>query len=292
MKYNYFKRILLWSLERFPPIQILSALLTFAIVCIPHKMFSGWLLFHGTFVVYSLLLTLRVLDEHKDFKNDLIAHPERLLQKNILSLKDLRILASLLILSSLFIIIFNYLTFNVLISLVFVIAWMILMTKEFFISEWLNRHLLMYSVSHLLISPLLIYLCAQIAGTAQYEKIYLMMSVSFLSAFSYEVARKIKGTDEKNLSESNYVNSYGINKPLSLFVFLSILDLAVSYQLNSTLRETSMMQFAIYTIAVCLILLSAFLFFKNPNKKHRKVNEGVAALTGLISFLIPLSILV
>ncbi len=119
-----------------------------------------------------------------------------------------------------------------------------------------------------------------------------MMLVSFLSAFSYEVARKIMGTDEENLNESNYVNSYGIKKPLILFVSISGLDLIVSYLLNSTVRQTSAIQIAIYLFTFALVLLSAFMFLRKPNKKQRKINEGIAALTGLVSFLIPLSILI
>src|SRR3954469_6703226 len=44
----------------------------------------------GLVALWSFFLWLRVLDEHKDFDNDLIAHPNRVLQRGLITLADLR----------------------------------------------------------------------------------------------------------------------------------------------------------------------------------------------------------
>lgn len=287
MKKPFINRIFLWSLERFPPIQVVSAFLTFAIVTLPlvqpdHLMQT---LCYGTWIVWSILLVLRVLDEHKDYESDLVAHPERRLQKGELSLSDLRKVAFFFSATSFLLIVVIALRVQVLIALGALIFWIFLMTKEFFVHRWLFERLFLYSVSHLLVSPFLIYFSATLVGTQNNANIIFMMAISFFSAFSYEVARKIKGTDEENLKEMNYVNAYGVRGPVFLFFVVSCLAL-----LSSTyLVELTNIKIGIYLFAVVYVFIAALLFYKNPQKKFRKLNEAAAAAVGLISFLIPLS---
>jgi hypothetical protein len=286
MKKKFLNRIILWSIERFPPIQILTAFLTFAIVCLPLTQSGLPVLFSsGTFIVFSILLTLRVIDEHKDYSSDQIAHPERLLQKQVLSLSDLRKVAYFFSALSGLIVIVSYLNTAVIVALSLLLIWGFLMTKEFFVHNWLSKKLIIYSISHLLISPFLIYFCAAIAGTQDNEKIVSMMMVSFFCAFSYEVARKIKGHDEENLNESNYINSYGVTKSLVLWVIVSILAIVAS----TTMVDVNPVKLYFYLGTVFYVLLSAFLFYKHPVKKYRKLNEAAAGMVGLISFVVPLA---
>lgn len=290
MKKNYLNRIMLWSLERFPPVQILTAFLTFSLVCIPLAGSSSLMipLVCGTWIVFSVLLTLRVLDEHKDYESDLIAHPERLLQKKVVSLNDLRILALFFSLTSLALIILFFYSVAAVVALWVLIFWGFLMTKEFFAKEWLSKKLWLYSVSHLLISPLLIYFCATLVQTENNSNLMWMMLVSFFSAFSYEVARKINGDNEVNLKESNYVNSYGKAGPLLLFIAVSGFALFSSSQMV----ELSTTLISIYSLCAVYVLSAAFLFFTKPIKKFRQLNEAAAATVGLVSILIPVSKLV
>ena len=46
--------------------------------------------FPGFIIFFFSIVHLRVLDEHKDYKRDIIAHPDRLLSRGIITLKDLR----------------------------------------------------------------------------------------------------------------------------------------------------------------------------------------------------------
>src|SRR5690349_3066406 len=47
--------------------------------------------------VWCFFLMLRVFDEHKDFDADAIAHPNRVLQRGLVTLRDLRVLGALAI---------------------------------------------------------------------------------------------------------------------------------------------------------------------------------------------------
>ncbi len=287
MKKPFLNRIILWSFERFPPVQFITAFLTFAIVCIPVAIQPNLCrnLFLGTWIVFSVLIILRILDEHKDYESDLVAHPERLLQKKILSLLDLRKVALFFLTTSLVLVFVFYRKATVYTSLLGLIFWGFLMTKEFFVKKWLSERLFLYSISHLLISPALIYFCATLVGSENNKNIYLMMLTSFFSAFSYEVARKIKGTDEENINEMNYVNAYGIINPLILFVCVSVFALLASIQMV----QLTNLNLIFYMIGFVYCIAAAILFYKKPVKKFRKLNEAAAATVGLIAFLVPLS---
>lgn len=284
MKKSYLNRIILWSNERFPFVQILTAFLTFAIVCLPLFEVNFSVFARGTWIVLSLLLLLRVLDEHKDFVSDGIAHPERLLQKGVLSLNDLRKLAVFFCFVSVVLIFSFNVNIEIIISFMALIFWGYLMFKEFFVKEWLSQKLFLYSLSHLLISPLIIYFCACLVGSQNNENIFYIMAVSFFSAFSYEVARKIKGKNEENLLESNYVNSYGIIGPLVLFVVVSILALSAS----TFLIQMTPVKLGFYIFSGCYVFTTSILFYFKPQKSMRKLNEASAATIGLVSFVIPL----
>ncbi len=284
MKKSYLNRIILWSIERFPLVQIITAFLTFTIVCISLAGVNFSVIARGTWIVLSLLLLLRVLDEHKDFVSDSVAHPERLLQKGVLSLNDLKWLASFFCIVSLLLVLSFEVNLPIVFSLCALIAWIYLMYKEFFLKEWLSQKLFLYSVSHLFVSPFIIYFCACLVGTQNSQTIFYTMAVSFFSAFSYEVARKIKGKNEVNLLESNYVNSYGMLGPLILFVTVSILAVYSS----TFLIQMDTFKLGFYIFSGCYVVATSCLFYFKPQKNMRKLNEASAATIGLVSFIIPL----
>src|SRR5690606_183321 len=96
---------------------------------------------------------LRVFDEHKDFEEDLRFHPERVLQRGVITLRDLRLLAGLAIIT-------EFTSASILgpaavLALTVAFLFSLLMMREFFVGEWLKRHFLVYATSHMLIMPLL-----------------------------------------------------------------------------------------------------------------------------------------
>lgn len=214
----------------------------------------------------------------------MIAHPERRLQKGLVSLKDLRKLGLLTVAA--FIILLSTFTLNLQILFTFflLVSWITLMTFEFFSKNWLQDRLFLYSVSHLLVSPFLILFCASLVGTLENRDLIYMVGVSFFSAFSYEVARKVKGLDEENKFEKNYMNSYGKNKSLVLYVSVSLFPILCSTQLT----EVSSAYLFLYILAYVYVLLTSYLFYNRPIKKFRKLNEASSVTLSLISFVIPI----
>ena len=89
-------------------------------------------------IMFIFFLQLRIADEFKDFEEDMKYRAYRPVPRGIISLKELRNIG----IAGFFIQLALILFFNkdVLIIFFIVYLYILLMTKEFFIPEWLNQH--------------------------------------------------------------------------------------------------------------------------------------------------------
>ena len=212
------KSIWTWSLERFPPINFISAYLLYALsaAMTRHDFYGvGRFRLNWSDLLCGLALTLhflvlRVLDEHKDYAVDIRAHPERILSRGIVSLKSLRVVGVTAAVVSLAITLaigekqawlaWSLMTF-----------WTSLMSFEFFCGQWLNRNLIVYSVSHMLVLPFMIFWAATLAeprASMAHSLPYLLV-FTFLNGLLYEVVRKIKGREEEIPAVITFSKTWG-----------------------------------------------------------------------------------
>ncbi|MBC7545087.1 MAG: hypothetical protein H7338_20365 [Candidatus Sericytochromatia bacterium] len=165
--------------------------------------------------VYVLIfLHLRVFDEHKDYAVDSVRFPQRVLSKGWVTLPQLRRIANVAI--PLEVIIAGLVGPRFLVATLTLIAYSLLMLKEFFVADWLKRHMVLYGMSHMAIlflmvlgvfvgigdrlppgfqpfaSPLLIY------GGTIYAWVY-----------SLEIARKIRAPEKEMPDVDTYSKILG-----------------------------------------------------------------------------------
>ena len=95
------KRILAWMDERFP---FANALLFFILYLTSAAVARSALneninisLFDAIncLITWGLFLVIRVFDEHKDYDEDVLNHPQRILQSGLITLTHLKVLASI-----------------------------------------------------------------------------------------------------------------------------------------------------------------------------------------------------
>src|SRR5260370_38008999 len=96
---------------------------------------------------------LRVLDEHKDAAVDRRYRPELPVPRGLVTLADLRwagggALVTVLALNAL-------LAPVLLLPCLAIAVWAALMTREFFVREWLRAHPAAYLISHMAIMPMI-----------------------------------------------------------------------------------------------------------------------------------------
>jgi len=172
---------------------------------------------------------LRVFDEHKDYAEDCRNHPERVLQRGLITLRDLRRLGALAIAGELVLAALH--SRAALVAVLVALGFSILMRREFFVGAWLRRHFLLYATSHMLIMPLFALVVFSFAtGRWPWEApgwFFLYAWVGFFVTFNWEVSRKIRAPEEEREGVESYTKIFGTYGAAYLVLAIRVVDTAL-----------------------------------------------------------------
>ena len=100
-------------------------------------------------IIFMFFFQLRITDEFKDYEEDLKYRPYRPVQRGIISLKALGKIGLATVIVQ--IILAHVINPKLIYFMLLVWIYMFLMTKEFFIKNWLTERILIYALSHVVI---------------------------------------------------------------------------------------------------------------------------------------------
>jgi 4-hydroxybenzoate polyprenyltransferase len=100
---------------------------------------------------FLFFLQLRIADEFKDFEEDSRFRPYRPVPRGLVSLRELGVLGALAALVQLGLAL--WLDPSLVLLLAVAWAYLVLMSKEFFVAQWLKARPVAYMVSHMVIIP-------------------------------------------------------------------------------------------------------------------------------------------
>lgn len=298
----FFTRFLAWMKERFPfanALLFFTLYLTTAAVTRSSGDAAIVLSLHdliGALVTWSFFLVLRVFDEHKDYELDCRNHPQRVLQSGLITLVHLRVAAVVAIASQvLWSAWLDQGIGQVTVAWFAMFLWTCLMGKEFFVADWLNRHLTWYAVSHMLVMPLIVWWLANLAapGTGLTPVLQVMMLLAFISGFCFEITRKTKGPEEERDTIDSYSRIFGTRG--SAAVVMALVTAMVANQLwLITLIAGNVVVWAAAVLAVFLALglYQLIRFIREPSAKGRETNEAIVALTMLAGYAVVIAVAV
>lgn len=285
-----FKYLLNYLNERFPFINMMLFFILYAMVFVVYQMTiansNHSYLFHitGILAVISFFFRLRVFDEMKDYKLDQVNHPQRVLQSGKINLPTLQFLA---LVGFIVEIIFIYKAGKASqLTWMLALIYSILMRFEFFIPNWLNKNLLMYAISHMIIMPLIILWIwsshqPEIHFTT--ELIYLLL-LSLLSGFAFEVARKTHSIEAERETVDSYSKQLGLFNAQLLIITLAIGMCASLILLFNLLNVPIYLYLTI--CAICLWIIWEYSkTMKNPTELAFRKNEKKVSLMMLVSYL-------
>ena len=247
-------------------------------------------------VTWSFFLVLRIFDEHKDYELDCHNHPQRVLQSGLITLNHLKIVGVLAI--ALQIGYSMYVDGGIgatVTAWAIMFAWTCLMGKEFFIAEWLTRHLTWYAVSHMMVMPLIVWWLAHMAQPDAALSIPLMafMSLAFISGFCFEIARKTKGPEEERDTIESYSRIFGTRG--SAVVVMSLLTgmvLNQGFLVSQLSSNFPVWAAAILGLFYSLAMFQVGKFIQSPSVKGREKNEGVIALNMLAGYSVLIAVVI
>lgn len=228
----------------------------------------SWPTLYSFFGLLLFFALLRLMDELKDYRKDLVAHPDRPLPRGLLSPSEVSSVIQRLALGM---VVYGCFGIGVVnaesgVTYLLIAGYLWLMYREFYVGRWLEHHELLYAVSHQLI---LIPLCAFAVFAVNPNFVvmpstYLYGGLVLGSFFSYEVCRKLDPAAHPLLKTYRFL--YG---PLGCFALVAV---------SSAVAATAAWKLGVYPLlwpATALLLVTFVLFVRS----QFKLVEAVASLS-------------
>jgi len=280
------KRLSLYLDERFPlPTHLPVATLFFAGNYFLAERLSqagpltvGWKALGGLVVTFLTFFFLRVLDEFKDYATDVHAHPERVVSRGIMPLSTLRVIGSVIW----FVLMAVTLAQGPvpLAAYCAVLGFAGLMYKEFFVGEWLKRHIVLYALSHQGITPLLCFYVYVLStsGTHWHPTFWAMMAMASFMGLSWEFARKVRTPDDESPLIDTYSKHFG-PEGAALLAFSTLVLGAAAASLIAIRQGFTPAAWIILALGGLTTLTGFIGFWRSPSPKGaRRLGDWASAL--------------
>ena len=245
-------------------------------------------------IIFMFFFQLRITDEFKDYEEDLKYRPYRPVQRGIISLKALGKIGIATIIIQ--IILAHVINPKLIYFMLLVWVYMFLMTKEFFIKNWLTERILIYALSHVVIMIFItlvivkgtgyileshfletLYLSVEKYGKNIFIGLIPLFALNYLNGIVLEIGRKTRRADEEEYGVQTYSKLWGKKKAaviLSLLFaveyFLVILGLSYTYE-----------KYFLFSGLVLLIILIISIYFMIKFLKKDLSGKIVESVSGL-----------
>jgi 4-hydroxybenzoate polyprenyltransferase len=244
----------------------------------------------GAVALFCFFFHLRVFDEHKDYAEDCRHYPGRVLQRGLVTLRHLKLLGGIALATQ--IALAAWCGPAALVAWAAAFLFSVLMLLEFFARDWLKRHFLVYTVSHMLVMPLLSLMVWSFAtGRYPWEAPFwygIYAWVGFFVTFNWEVSRKIRAPEDEIDGVDSYTRVFGTYGAawvvLGIRVVDTLLVILVGRHLGLGWGFTAAL---VALFGVCLYAFYRFRF--HTSRKTAKLMETYAGLY-IIAFDIILAV--
>lgn len=250
-------------------------------------------------IIFMFFFQLRITDEFKDYEEDLKYRPYRPVQRGIISLKALGKIGIVTIIIQ--IILAHIINPKLIYFMLLVWIYMFLMTKEFFIKNWLTERILIYALSHVVI---MIFITLVIVKGTGYilqdhflETLYLLLekykknifigliplfALNYLNGIVLEIGRKTRKANEEEHGVQTYSKLWGRKKAVFILCILYVIEyIFVLFGLSNINKEFFLVGQLILTITLILSIHFTIKFLKKD--LTGKIPENISGIWILIS---------
>ena len=250
-------------------------------------------------IIFMFFFQLRITDEFKDYEEDLKYRPYRPVQRGIISLKALGKIGIATIIIQ--IILAHVINSKLIYFMLLVWIYMFLMTKEFFIKNWLTERILIYALSHVVIMIFITLVIVKGTGyileshfletlylsLERYEKnIFIglipLFALNYLNGIVLEIGRKTRKANEEEYGVQTYSKLWGRKKAVFILCILYAIEyILVLLGLSNMYKEFFMTGTLILTITLVISIYFMIKFLKKD--LTGKIPENISGIWILIS---------
>lgn len=309
----FFKKWYIYQKERFPVliygVYILAIVLgTFAICNVscfnterkilmnnPYSYLMGapapriipWIKIIPMYIVTFLqFLMVRIIDEFKDYEEDCKYRSYRPVPRGLITLKELKILFIICVILQLGITVL--VDPIAVIGLIGVWIFFALMSKSFFIKNFLDKHILIELILDELLMPILVIFLSRFITyvnptSSFYSYIYIgdmlpFIIMTYIISCIVEIARKVRCKEDEEKGVKTYTAVLGINKTILILCMLETIVMIL--QLIILGKQYLLLILSSYVVVNIINLL----FVIKKNKLFAKLKEISANLYILIAY--------
>jgi 4-hydroxybenzoate polyprenyltransferase len=175
---------------------------------------------------FLFFLQLRIADEFKDFEEDSKFRPYRPVPRGLVTLHQLRFVFMATAVVQLVLALVFWPPLSILLFAVW--AYLALMTKEFFVRDWLKARPLTYLWTHMLVIPLADFYATACdwmpAGAPPPRGLLWFLIISFFNGVVLELGRKIRAPEQEETGVETYTFLWG--RPTAALGWLGALIVA------------------------------------------------------------------
>jgi 4-hydroxybenzoate polyprenyltransferase len=295
------RRLLAWAGERFTLANaaLFLPLYLIALLCGKALTRGGALSlsaadFAGFLGAWAFFLMLRVFDEHKDYELDAVNHPDRVLQRGLVTLDHLKAVGVVAIATQLAVsLIADGGLGETTIWWCLTMGWSALMAKEFFARKWLVRRPVLYAFTHMLVMPLAVLWWAQIGagGAGLPTRAAWLGAFGFLIGATVEVARKTNAPADERRGVDSYTKSLGIYGTVGALVALLAAAASVGGVLLGAAAADAPAAVGALAGSVALAAVALVRFAARPVTRRSQLARAAVAVAVLVQLAVLLATL-
>lgn len=276
-------RWLVYFRERFPPGQYAAGLGAFTWAVLAYAGALGgarglppaWPFLAAFVVTFLFFLQLRILDEYKDYQDDLRYRPYRPVPRGLVTLPELGRLW--LAAAAVQVALSVALGPAPAVLLVAVLMYSGLMRVEFFAPAWLRAHPLTYMGTHMVIVPLVALFIAACAGPLPpLRAMAPLLALAYLNFSVFELGRKIRAPDEEETGVETYSVLWGRRR--AALAWLAALWGAGAVGLAAAQRAGIVPVYAACALALALAASAAAAWFLRSARPKGAVFRAASAV--------------
>ena len=250
----------------------------------------------GFLAVWCFFLMLRVFDEHKDFEADAVAHPQRVLQRGLITLRDLKLVGIVAIGVQLGVSLwFDRGVGPVTAWWAAAFAWSTLMAREFFVREWIRRHLVVYALTHIVVMVMIAMWIATMGSprAAVASAPWAFAALSLFAGLAFEIARKMRAPEQEHPMADSYTQALGVHAASGLLLGVVVAAGMAALGLTALLTgRVGLVALATLGAAVVMAALPITRFWSQPTPAAAKRSEAAVGIAALATHVVVIAALI
>jgi 4-hydroxybenzoate polyprenyltransferase len=235
---------------------------------------------------FLFFLQLRIADEFKDFEEDSRYRPYRAVPRGLVSLRELGVLGIIAAAIQLLL----GLALDPSIVLLLAVAWvyLALMSKEFFVGEWLKQHPVPYLISHMVIIPLVDFYATACdwwpVGDGMPRGLGWFVAASYANGIVIEVGRKIRAPADEEVGVNTYSTLWGPRTAVLVWLG-AMLTTAICATLAAAQIDFVIPVATVLTMMLLTAGLVVWRFLSAPTSRRSKLIETLAGVWTILLYL-------